>query len=85
MIAMRSYHRSVNVDGVANTDTLDRAGLKEAQAKEMYRYMAIANYEDRFVIPISQREVIEEYDETYAAQGAEGFDRTFPEIYVYDD
>jgi nitrate reductase beta subunit len=36
----------------------------------MYRYMAIANYEDRFVIPSSHREaVIAAYDE----QGSCGF------------
>ncbi|EEC8724327.1 hypothetical protein E9Q43_004110 [Escherichia coli] len=29
----------------------------EAMQKEMYRYLAIANYEDRFVIPTSHREM----------------------------
>ncbi|SCY35070.1 nitrate reductase subunit beta [Thiohalorhabdus denitrificans] len=85
MIAMRSYHRALNVDGKANTAVLDKVGLTEDQARDMYRYMAIANYEDRFVVPISAREVIHEYDETYAAQGASGFDQAFPEIYVHDD
>ena len=32
---------------------LAQARLTVAQVEEMYRYMAIANYEDRFVIPTS--------------------------------
>ena len=31
-------------------------GLTSEQADEMYRYLAIANYEDRFVIPTVHRE-----------------------------
>lgn len=34
--------------------------MTEAQAQEMYRYLAIANYEDRFVIPSSHRELAAE-------------------------
>jgi nitrate reductase beta subunit len=30
--------------------------LHRKQAQEMYRYLAIANYEDRFVVPSSHRE-----------------------------
>jgi nitrate reductase beta subunit len=32
-------------------------GLSVEQVEEMYRYLAIANYEDRFVIPTSHREM----------------------------
>ena len=32
-------------------------GLTVEQVEEMYRYLAIANYEDRFVIPTSHREM----------------------------
>ena len=34
-------------------------GLSEAQVEEMYQVMAIANYEDRFVIPSTHREYAE--------------------------
>ena len=37
-----------------------KLGLTEAQAQEMYRYLAIANYEDRFVVPSSHRELARE-------------------------
>jgi nitrate reductase / nitrite oxidoreductase, beta subunit len=38
---------------------LARAGLTVHQVEEMYRYLAIANYEDRFVIPTTHREYAE--------------------------
>ncbi|MGP0818190.1 respiratory nitrate reductase subunit beta, partial [Escherichia coli] len=39
---------------------LEEVGLTEAQAQEMSRYLAIANYEDRFVVPSSRRELARE-------------------------
>ena len=39
--------------------TLDGTGLTPAQVEEMYQVMAIANYEDRFVIPSSHKEMVE--------------------------
>jgi len=71
LIAMRSYMRSINVDGVADTTALDAAGLTEEQATEMYRYLAIANYEDRFVLPTGHEEV--RLDDALAHQGQNGF------------
>lgn len=71
LIAMRSYMRSINVDGVADTTALDAAGLTEDQAIEMYRYLAIANYEDRFVLPTGHEEV--RLDDALAHQGENGF------------
>ena len=71
MIAMRSYMRSIHVEGVANVEVLNNAGITEDIAKEMYRYMAIANYEDRFVIPTGHEEV--RLDDFHAFQGQNGF------------
>jgi nitrate reductase beta subunit len=71
MIAMRSYMRSVNVEGIADTTALEAAGITEEQAKEMYRYLAIANYEDRFVLPTGHEEV--RLDDALAHQGQNGF------------
>ena len=56
MLAMRHFKRAETVDGVVDTRALEEVGLSEAQAQEMYRYLAIANYEDRFVVPSSHRE-----------------------------
>lgn len=60
MLAMRAYMRGKHVDGVLSSDLLEQVGLDETMVEEMYRYMAIANYEDRFVIPTSHREYAEE-------------------------
>jgi nitrate reductase beta subunit len=56
MMAMRSYMRAKTVDGVIDEAVAARVGLKPAEIEDMYRVMAIANYEDRFVIPTSHRE-----------------------------
>ncbi|HLA35640.1 MAG TPA: nitrate reductase subunit beta, partial [Rhodocyclaceae bacterium] len=71
MIAMRSYQRSIHVDGKADTRALNAVGLTEDQAKEMYRYLAIANYEDRFVIPTSNEEM--RLEDFHSFQGQNGF------------
>ncbi|MCW8918725.1 MAG: nitrate reductase subunit beta [Gammaproteobacteria bacterium] len=71
LIAMRSYQRSVHVEGVADTRALEAAGITEEQAKEMYRYLAIANYEDRYVIPTSHEE--ERLEDAYGFQGQNGY------------
>ncbi|MCH1924181.1 nitrate reductase subunit beta [Shewanella sp. C32] len=60
MLAMRQFKRAETVEGVRDTRALDEVGLSVAQAQEMYRYLAIANYEDRFVVPSSHRELARE-------------------------
>jgi nitrate reductase beta subunit len=59
MLAMRAYQRGKHVDGTPNLRALEQVQLAAATADEMYRVMAIANYEDRFVIPSSHREYAE--------------------------
>ena len=71
LIAMRSYMRSVHVEGKADTSALDKLGMSETVAKDMYRYLAIANYEDRFVIPTGHTEL--SLDDAYGFQGQNGF------------
>jgi nitrate reductase beta subunit len=56
MLAMRAYMRAKTVDGVIDEGIAERVGLTAAQIEEMYQIMAIANYEDRFVIPTTHRE-----------------------------
>jgi nitrate reductase beta subunit len=71
MIAMRSYQRSVHVEGQADTRALDAAGISESTALEMYRYLAIANHEDRFVIPTGHAEAA--LEDPHGFQGQDGF------------
>lgn len=63
MMAMRIFKRSQQVEGIENLEALEQAGLSVEQVEEMYRYMALANYEDRFVIPTSHTAYAEDaYD-----------------------
>lgn len=71
LLAMRAYKRSQIVDNEQDQQVLDDVGLSEFQVEEMYRYLAIANYEDRFVIPTSHRE--EAMSDTFAERGGCGF------------
>ncbi len=70
MLAMRAYMRAKTVDGVINESIAERVGLSGADIEEMYRYMAIANYEDRFVIPTNHREAGED---AFDLRGSCGF------------
>jgi nitrate reductase beta subunit len=58
MLAMRAYQRGKHVDGSANL-LCSPGGPERGQVEEMYQVMAIANYEDRFVIPTTHREYAE--------------------------
>jgi nitrate reductase beta subunit len=70
MLAMRAYQRDKHVEGRINTAALQQAGLSEDMAEDMYRIMAIANYEDRFVIPSTHREYAEN---AFNVRGSCGF------------
>jgi nitrate reductase / nitrite oxidoreductase, beta subunit len=59
MLAMRAFMRGRHVEKQEDLAVLARAGLSVAQVEDMYRYLAIANYEDRFVIPTTHREYAE--------------------------
>ena len=56
MLAMRIYFRQRQLGEGDGRSVLEQTGLSVAQVEEMHRYLAIANYEDRFVIPTSHRE-----------------------------
>ena len=70
MMAMRIHMRSRTVDGKPNTDVLKRVMLTDTQVAEMYKVMALADYEDRFVIPTTHREYAEK---TFDLKSACGF------------
>jgi nitrate reductase beta subunit len=70
MMAMRSYMRSKTVDGVIDEGIAKRVGLEPRMIEDMYKIMALADYEDRFVIPTTHREQVEE---AYDLKGGCGF------------
>ncbi|MDO4681226.1 MAG: nitrate reductase subunit beta [Lautropia sp.] len=55
MIAMRAFKRSEMITGQGATAIIERVGLDAATVEDMYQIMAIANYEDRFVIPTTHK------------------------------
>ena len=70
MLAMRVYMRAKTVDGVIDEAVARKVGMTGQMIEEMYHVMAIANYEDRFVIPTSHREISED---AYDVRGSCGF------------
>jgi len=56
MFAMRMFMRGRHVEGRDDTTVLDQVGLTQKNVEEMYRYLALARIEDRYVIPTARRE-----------------------------
>jgi nitrate reductase / nitrite oxidoreductase, beta subunit len=71
MLAMRSYRRDLRVNHKVNQALLDRVGMTEQELDDMYQLMAIANHENRFVIPTSHKEM--HVDNPHEFQGSVGF------------
>jgi nitrate reductase beta subunit len=70
MLAMRSYMRSKTVEGVTDAAIAARVDLSPTIIEDMYKIMALADYEDRFVIPTTHREQVED---AYHMRGGCGF------------
>lgn len=70
MLAMRAYMRAKTVDGVIAPSIAKKVGMSVQMIEHMYQIMAIANYEDRFVIPTAHREITEN---AYEIRGSCGF------------
>ncbi|MDX1610363.1 MAG: nitrate reductase subunit beta [Halofilum sp. (in: g-proteobacteria)] len=71
LLAMRIFKRRQTVEGEDDATVLEQVGLDREQVEEMYRYMAIANYEDRFVVPTNHRELSTE--DAYGERSGCGF------------
>ncbi len=56
MLAMRVYMREKLINNIENEKILNNSDTSKDEIEEMYKYMAIANYEDRFVIPSARRD-----------------------------
>ncbi len=70
MMTMRHYMRGKMIEGVEKNDLLESAGLTKDLVEDMYKIMAIANYEDRYVIPTGHRE---ETIDAFGESGGCGF------------
>ena len=70
LLAMRAFKREQTVHGKTDVALLQQTGLTPAQVEDMYQILAIANYEDRFVVPSSHKEMVED---SFNEKGSCGF------------
>ena len=63
LAAMRSYMRDVTLDRDPDAAIPESVGMTEEALYEMYRLMAIAKYEERYVIPTAHVEQAHELEE----------------------
>ncbi len=71
LVAMRRYMRAVNVEGQARPEIATDAGMEPEELEAMFRMTAIADYDDRYVIPKRHGEASAE---AFAEQGSCGID-----------
>ena len=72
LAAMRAYMRRVTLDEPSDESIATTAGMTGAQVTEMYRLLAIAKYEDRYVIPSAYAEQGHALEETACSLDFEG-------------
>lgn len=63
LAAMRSYMRDYNLGKDFNEEIPQAVGMTGESLYDMYRILAIAKYEDRYVIPVAHQEVASHLDE----------------------
>jgi len=61
LIALRGYMRSVRLGSRPDPSDLDSAEMSESMAREMYRLLALAKYQDRYVIPTAAGEMSKDH------------------------
>ena len=72
LAAMRSYMRGVSLDDVRDESIAQAVGMSGAQMEEMYRLLAIAKYEERYVIPPAHAEQAHDLEEMGCSLDFEG-------------
>lgn len=72
LAAMRAYLRDLNLGREPRPEIAERVGMTDEQLVEMYRLLAIAKYEDRYVIPASHTEPVEGLEEVGCSLDYEG-------------
>jgi nitrate reductase beta subunit len=70
LAAMRAFMRSERVEGSADDQVLEKAGLGPEDVRAMYRLLAIAPIEERYVVPTLRRD---DEARVHRDQGALGY------------
>ena len=71
MVLMRQYMRMKDIGKTFDTKLLEALNTDAQTIEDMYRLLAIAKYDERFVIPTSHKE---NYEDLYKEQGMTGFE-----------
>jgi nitrate reductase / nitrite oxidoreductase, beta subunit len=71
LVAMRRYMRAKHVDGEVDAAIATEVGMEAAELEEMFRQVAIGDYDERYVIPRRHGEVS---PQAFAEQGSCGID-----------
>ncbi|WP_166996599.1 nitrate reductase subunit beta [Paramicrobacterium fandaimingii] len=72
LAAMRSYMRGINLDEGRDESIAEAVGMTGTEVEKMYRLLAIAKYEERYVIPQAHSEQARELDELACSLDYEG-------------
>jgi nitrate reductase beta subunit len=70
LLALRKYMRSVRVEKHPDESVLQEVGMTAAMAQDMYRLLAVAKYNDRYVIPTTRKE---DSEDLHGAKGSLGY------------
>ncbi len=70
--AMRSYMRDLNLGRPADPSIPQAVGMDAEAMERMYRLLALAKYEERYVIPHAHTEMTEQLDELACSLDYEG-------------
>ena len=84
MAAMRSYMRDINLGNEPREGIANAVGMDGETMQDMYRLLAIAKYEDRYVIPVGHHESAHDLESTGTdcplnAPGGPGMGMSLPE------
>jgi nitrate reductase beta subunit len=71
LVAMRRYMRAKNVRGEVEPEIASEVGMDPRELEEMFRQVAIGDYDERYVLPRRHGEVS---PEAFADQGSCGID-----------
>ncbi|WP_277212958.1 nitrate reductase subunit beta [Isoptericola croceus] len=72
LAAMRSYMRDVNLGREPVEATASAVGMTGDEVREMYRLLAIAKYDERYVIPTAHAEIADDLEEMACSLDFEG-------------
>ena len=70
LLAIRQYMRSIRVEKQVDENSLERVGLTADTAQQMYRLLALARFNERFVVPTVGRK---QTGDPFQSQGICGF------------